>query len=150
MVKVGNSFKILGVCWGTRSFLDTLPCTRMKLDSWSTRSLSRANLLICSSFAKHNLASNASYSTSLFEAGKLIGRARSNKVLSGVIMIMLGPAHLWYDVSSTLNCHMPLGRSTFARGVSFALKFSLFFVTSFSSSVVGVNSTTKSTKALVL
>ncbi|CAL2259803.1 unnamed protein product [Prunus armeniaca] len=51
-----------------------------------------ARFLIDSSFAKCKPASNASYSTSLFEAGKPSVIACSSKVPSGVMMTTPAPA----------------------------------------------------------
>lgn len=53
-----------------------------------------ANLLIDNSFTKRSPTSNASYSTSLFEALKPSTMAYSNIVPYGGIMTMLAPAPL--------------------------------------------------------
>ena len=105
-----------------------------------------ANFLIKNSFAKHNPASNASYSASLFEARKPSVIACSNRVPSEVMMTMLVLASFWFDAPSTHNCHMSLGWSGSAEVLS-ALELSFFLLSNFYSSTDGVNSATKSAKA---
>ncbi|CAL9000063.1 unnamed protein product, partial [Prunus brigantina] len=101
-----------------------------------------ASFLIASSFARRRPASNASYSASLFEAGKPSVIACSNKVPSGVMMTTPAPAPFWFDAPSTRNCHTSLGWLGLAE-VSSAFELSFLLSTHFSSSADGVNSTTK-------
>ncbi|KAI5339652.1 hypothetical protein L3X38_018924 [Prunus dulcis] len=90
--------------------------------------------------------SNASYSASLFEAGKPSVIACSNRVPSGVTMTTPAPAPFWFDAPSTRSYYMSLGWSGSAEVLS-ALGLSFFSLTSFSSSADGVNFATKSAKA---
>ncbi|CAL8996301.1 unnamed protein product, partial [Prunus brigantina] len=101
-----------------------------------------ASFLIASSFAKRRPASNASYSASLFEAGKPSVMACSNKVPSGVVMTTPAPAPFWFDAPSTRNCHMSLGWLGLAE-VSSTFELSFFWLTNLSFSTNGVNSATK-------
>ncbi|KAI5330161.1 hypothetical protein L3X38_029559 [Prunus dulcis] len=105
------------------------------------------SFLIDSSFAKRKPASNASYSASLFEAEKPSVIACSNRIPSGVTMTTHASASFWFNAPSTRNCHMSLGWSGSVEVLS-TLKLSFFLLTSFSSSADGVNSATKSAKAL--
>ncbi|CAL9017385.1 unnamed protein product [Prunus brigantina] len=90
-----------------------------------------ASFLIASSFAKRRPASNASYSASLFEAGKPSVIACSNKVPSGVMMTTPAPAPFWFDAPSTHNCHMSLGWLGSAE-VPSAFELFFFLLTNFS------------------
>ncbi|KAI5351390.1 hypothetical protein L3X38_004281 [Prunus dulcis] len=105
-----------------------------------------ASFLIDSSFTKRKPASNASYSTSLFEAKKPSLIAFSNRVPSRMMMTTPAPAPFWFDAPSTHNYHMSLRWSGSAEVLS-ALELSFFLLTSFSSSADGLNSATKSAKA---
>ncbi|KAI5335055.1 hypothetical protein L3X38_025188 [Prunus dulcis] len=124
-----------------------------------------------SSWTLSRPAGNASYSTSLLEAGKPSVIAYSNRVPSGVVMTTPAPAPIWpasnasysaglvmttpalapfwFDAPSTRNCHMCLSWLGSAE-VSSAFELSFFLSTSFSSSADGVNSATKSAKAGLL
>ncbi|KAI5328166.1 hypothetical protein L3X38_027562 [Prunus dulcis] len=99
-----------------------------------------------SSFAKRRPASNASYSASLFEAGKPSVIACSNRVPSRVVMTTLAQAPFWFDALSTRNCHMSLGWLG-STEVPSAFELSFFWLTNFSFSADRVNSATKSAKA---
>ncbi|CAL2278332.1 unnamed protein product [Prunus armeniaca] len=105
-----------------------------------------ASFLIASSFAKRRPASNASYSASMFEAGKPSVIACSNKVPSGVMMTTPASAPFWFDAPSTRNCHVSLGWLGSAEFPS-AFELSFFSLTIFSSLADGVNFATKSAKA---